>query len=59
MMVADWIIGMWTATASGCIVTSYIMCINSNTDDKDKDCLILFLVGVVMVIFSVMHYSGM
>ncbi len=59
MMVADWIIGIWSAIASISIVTGCIMyMVNVDVGDTSKAVHVL-IVGVIMMIFSAMHYSGM
>lgn len=58
-MVADWIIGMWTVTATLKIVGGCVLyMITDNKEDKSTG-LSNMAVGLFMAIFSAMHYSGM
>ncbi len=58
-MVSDWIIGMWTVIATIGIVTGFIMYMNSCAVAIEGNAATVFIVGLVMMIFSAMHYSGM
>lgn len=58
-MVADWIIGIWTAIASISIITGCIMFMVNVEIGNITRSLHILIVGVVMMIFSAMHYSGM